>query len=69
MRPFGAAFFSRRFCTYLIAFGTTVETVPHFDWYIFAGLDQLNFWNSALGHIKSPKIGIMAEESNSFIGD
>ena len=53
----------------MLAFGTTVETVPHFDCYIFTDLDQLKFGNSAFDRMKGHKIGKMAEGSNRFIGD
>ena len=52
-----------------LAFGTTIETVPHFDRYMIADPDQLQVWNTAFGHIKGPKIGIMVDGSNSFTGD
>ena len=52
-----------------LAFGTTIETVPQFDRYMYADPNQLKAWNSAFGHKKGPKIGIMVEGSKSFAGD
>ena len=52
-----------------LAFGTTIETVPKFDRYMHADPNQLKVWESALGRIKGPKIGIMVEGSKSFAAD
>ena len=52
-----------------LAFGTTIETVPKFDRYMYADPNQLKVWESVLGRIKGPKIGIMVEGSKSFAAD
>jgi tetratricopeptide (TPR) repeat protein len=52
-----------------LAFGTTIETVPRFDQYMYADPDQLKVWNNALRQIKGPKIGIMVEGGNGFAND
>ena len=52
-----------------LAFGTSIETVPQFYRYMYANSNQLKVWDSAFGHIKGPKIGIMVEGSKSFAGD
>ena len=52
-----------------LAFGTTIETVPRFDRYMYADPKQLKVWQCALGRMKGPKIGIMVDGSNSFATD
>jgi ADP-heptose:LPS heptosyltransferase len=52
-----------------LAFGTTIETVPRFDRYMYPDPKQLKVWQCSLGRIKGPKIGIMVEGSRSFAAD
>ena len=52
-----------------LAFGTTIETVPRFDRYMYADPKQLKVWQCALGRVKGLKIGIMVEGSKSFAAD
>ena len=49
-----------------LAFGTTIETVPHFDRYMFASPSHLQKWAAVTGQLSSRKIGIVARGSSSF---
>ena len=52
-----------------LAFGTTIETVPHFDQYIYASDAYIKKWDAFVGQMTGPKIGIVARGSNSFVND
>ena len=52
-----------------LAFGTTIDTVPHFDRYIYASDEHVKKWNAFVGQMTGPKIGIVARGSNSFVND
>lgn len=52
-----------------LAFGTTIDTVPHFDQYIYAPYDHLGKWDAFLSSITGPKIGIVARGSSTFSND
>ena len=52
-----------------LAFGTTIETVPHFDQYIYASDEHIEKWGAFVGQMTGPKIGIVARGSNSFVND
>ena len=52
-----------------LAFGTTIETVPHFDRYMFASSFHRQKWAAFTGRLSSPKIGIVARGSSSFSND
>ena len=49
-----------------LAFGPTIETVPHFDRYMFASSSHRQKWAAVTGQLSSPKIGIVARGSSSF---
>ena len=49
-----------------LAFGTTIETIPRFDRYIFASNEHVEKWDPFLNGLTGPKIGIVARGSNSF---
>ena len=52
-----------------LAFGTTVETVPQCDQYVFADPNQAQFWVDELQSLARPKIGVMVRGSGSFKND
>jgi ADP-heptose:LPS heptosyltransferase len=52
-----------------LAFGTTIETVPHFDQYIYASDEHVKKWGAFVSQMTGPKIGIVARGSNSFVND
>ena len=52
-----------------LAFGTTIETVPRFDRYMFAPDRHVTKWGALMGQITGPKIGIVARGSSSFSND
>ena len=52
-----------------LAFGTTIETVPHFDRYIYASDEHVKQWGSFVGQMTGPKIGIVARGSSNFAND
>jgi tetratricopeptide (TPR) repeat protein len=52
-----------------LAFGTTVDTVPHFDRYLFAPSRHVKKWGALMGQIAGPKVGIVARGSSSFSND
>ena len=52
-----------------LAFGTTIETVPHFDQYLFAPDEHLKKWDAFLNQTSGPKIGIVARGSSTFSND
>ena len=49
-----------------LAFGTTIDTVPHFDRYMYASDEYVKKWGAFMGQMSGPKIGIVARGSNSF---
>ena len=49
-----------------LAFGTTVDTVPLFDRYMYASDKHLKKWGAFLGQITGHKIGIVARGSSTF---
>ena len=52
-----------------LAFGTTVETVPYFDRYIYASDEHVKKWGSFVGQMTGPKIGIVVRGSSTFVND
>tara|TARA_B100000989_G_scaffold291784_1_gene266733 strand:+ start:2148 stop:3626 length:1479 start_codon:yes stop_codon:yes gene_type:complete len=52
-----------------LAFGTTIDTVPRFDQYMYAPYDHLGKWGAFLNQITGPKIGIVARGSSTFSND
>ncbi|MGB2271222.1 MAG: glycosyltransferase family 9 protein, partial [Candidatus Micropelagos thuwalensis] len=52
-----------------LAFGTTIDTVPHFDQYIYASDEHVKKWEAFVGQMTGPKIGIVARGSSSFVND
>ena len=52
-----------------LAFGTTIDTVPRFDQYVYAPYDHLRKWGAFLSQITGPKIGIVARGSSTFSND
>jgi tetratricopeptide (TPR) repeat protein len=52
-----------------LAFGTTIETVPHFDRYIYAPDRYVTKWVALLGQMAAPKIGVVARGSSTFSND
>lgn len=48
-----------------LAFGTTIDTVPHFDKYIHAPDQHLKKWDAFMGRITGSKIGVMVRGSGS----
>ena len=52
-----------------LAFGTTIETVPHFNQYIYASDQHVKKWGAFVSQMTGPKIGIVARGSNSFVND
>jgi len=49
-----------------LAFGTTIDTVPHFDRYMYASDEHLKKWGAFMGQLTGPKIGIVARGSSTF---
>ena len=52
-----------------LAFGTTIETVPYFDRYIYASGEHVRKWDAFMGQMTGPKIGIVARGSSGFAND
>ena len=52
-----------------LAFGTNIDTVPHFDRYLYASDEHLKKWGAFVGQMTGPKIGIVARGSSSFVND
>jgi ADP-heptose:LPS heptosyltransferase len=52
-----------------LAFGTTIDTVPHFDRYIYAPDGHVKKWGAFMGQMTGPKIGIVARGSRSHAND
>ena len=52
-----------------LAFGTTIDTVPHFDRYIYASDEHVKKWEAFASQMTGPKIGIVARGSDSFAND
>ena len=52
-----------------LAFGTTIDTVPHFDQYLYASREHTKKWSEFLARITGPKIGIVARGSSTFSND
>ena len=49
-----------------LAFGTTSDTVPQFDRYIYAPYEHVQSWSAFLSQITGAKIGIVARGSSTF---
>jgi Tfp pilus assembly protein PilF len=52
-----------------LAFGTKIDTVPHFDRYIYAPDGHVKKWGAFMGQMTGPKIGIVARGSSTFSND
>jgi len=52
-----------------LAFGTTIDTVPHFDRYIYAPDEHVKKWGAFMDQMTGPKIGIVARGSCSHAND
>jgi len=52
-----------------LAFGTTIDTVPHSDRYIYAPDGLVKKWGAFMGQMTGPKIGIVARGSRSYAND
>jgi Tfp pilus assembly protein PilF len=52
-----------------LAFGTTIETIPQFDRYIFAPDGHVKKWDAFVSRMIGPRIGIVARGSSSFSND
>ena len=52
-----------------LAFGTTIDTVPHFDRYMQASNDHVKKWGAFVRQTTGPKIGVVARGSSTFSND
>ncbi|MEK9710489.1 MAG: tetratricopeptide repeat protein [Alphaproteobacteria bacterium] len=52
-----------------LAFGTTIDTVPHFERYMFASDEYIKKWGAFMHQVTGPKIGIVARGSSTFSND
>ena len=52
-----------------LAFGTTIDTVPHFDSYMHASSEHVKKWSAFMSQITEPAIGIVARGSSTFSND
>ena len=52
-----------------LAFGTTIDTVPHFDRYMYASDEHVKKWGAFMSQMTGPKIGIVARGSSTFSND
>ena len=52
-----------------LAYGTTIDTVPQFDRYIYASDEHVKKWDAFVSQMTGPKIGIVARGSDSFVND
>ena len=52
-----------------LAFGTNIDTVPHFDRYMYAQDGYVKKWGAFVGQLTGPKIGIVARGSSTFSND
>ena len=49
-----------------LAFGTTIDTVPHFDRYMYASDEHVKKWGAFMSQMTGPKIGLVARGSSTF---
>jgi ADP-heptose:LPS heptosyltransferase len=52
-----------------LAFGTTIDTVPHFDRYIYAPDGHVKKWGAFMNQMTGQKIGIVARGRRSHAND
>ena len=52
-----------------LAFGTTIDTVPHFDRYMHASDKYVEKWGAFVRQLTGPKIGVVARGSSTFSND
>ena len=52
-----------------LAFGTNIDTVPHFDRYMYASDEYVKKWGVFMGQMAGPKIGVVARGNSKFSND